>query len=152
MQAGRTASPDEEAIMTARPIDAKCNPHASEKTMTARSSMLLVVVSFVAAASVGCVPPAALSSQGNAVQVSDENIVRSCKYLGDVSGNGYSVDTARDDARNHAAQLGATNVVFITQTELVVTGPKEPNTPASAMGRGYNCTAASGAPSPSAPQ
>ena len=56
--------------------------------------------------------PGMLTQQGSAVRVADENIVRQCQYLGDVTGVGY----ARTDARNRAAAMGATHVVFVSET------------------------------------
>ena len=87
----------------------------------------------------GCVPFAELTQQGSVVQVADENIVRPCQYLGDVAGSSGGNEGARNDARNRAAAMGATNVVFVSQTAAVITGPNEPNTPAQTMARAYRC-------------
>jgi hypothetical protein len=75
----------------------------------------------------GCsavIPGWQLTQQGSAVHVADENIVRQCQYLGDVTGDGY----ARKDARNRAAARGATHVVFVSETEN------------HALARAYDCT------------
>ncbi len=88
-----------------------------------------------------------LTRQGWAVQVADENIVRQCRYLGDVTGESIDSATARNDVRNHAAARGATHVVFVSQTPPVTGGPATPNTPAEAMGRAYACPAQATPPS-----
>jgi hypothetical protein len=68
----------------------------------------------------GCV--AQLTQQGSAVGVADENIVRQCQYLGDVFGGaergslGDYDGTFRTSMRNSAATMGATHVVFVSQT------------------------------------
>ena len=75
----------------------------------------------------GLIPGWQLTQQGSAVQVADENIVRQCQYLGDVTsvtGGEY----ARNDARNRAAATGATHVVFVSETEN------------RALARAYDCT------------
>jgi hypothetical protein len=86
----------------------------------------------------GCA--AQLTQQGSAVQVADENIVRHCQYLGDVTGASADNYGARIDARNQAAAMGATNVVFVSESPAVITGQREPNTPAQAMARAYRCS------------
>ncbi len=87
----------------------------------------------------GCA--AQLTQQGAAVQVADENIVRQCQYLGDVTGASVDNASARNDARNSAAAMGATHAVFVSESPPVITGPKEPNTPAQTMARAYRCPA-----------
>jgi|HubBroStandDraft_2_1064218.scaffolds.fasta_scaffold1248240_1 hypothetical protein len=83
----------------------------------------------------GCV--AQLTQQGSAVGVADENIVRQCQYLGDVFGGvsrGSTPDydgTFRTSMRNSAATMGATHVVFVSQT----------------LARAYRCPAQAQAPS-----
>jgi Domain of unknown function (DUF4156) len=68
----------------------------------------------------GCV--AQLTQQGSAVQIADENIVRQCQYIGDVTvgvSSGATIDadgTYRTSMRNAAATGGATHVVFVSQT------------------------------------
>jgi hypothetical protein len=59
----------------------------------------------------------ALSQQGAEVQLADENIVRQCQFLGDVTGGAMNTAYARNDARNRAAAMGATHVVFVSETE-----------------------------------
>ena len=68
-----------------------------------------------------------ITPQGAAVQLADENIVRQCQYLGDVTGGSYNTDLAREDARNRAAAWSATHVVFVSET------------PYQAMARAYRC-------------
>jgi hypothetical protein len=87
-----------------------------------------------------------LTQQGWAVQVADENIVRQCKYLGDVTGESTDAATSRNDVRNQAASLGATHVVFVSQTPPVSGGPTAPDTPAEAMARAYSCPAQAASP------
>jgi hypothetical protein len=82
----------------------------------------------------GCV--AQLTQQGAAVGVADENIVRQCQYLGDVFGGvergslGDYDGTFRTSMRNSAATMGATDVVFVSQT----------------LARAYRCPAQAPAP------
>jgi hypothetical protein len=71
-----------------------------------------------------------LSPQVSSVQIADENIVRQCQYLGDVTGAGNGTEYARADARNRAAAWGATHVVFVSETAY------------EAMARAYDCTIA----------
>ena len=85
----------------------------------------------------GCA--AQLTQQGAAVLVADENIVRQCQYLGDVTGSSVDNASARNDARNRAAAMGATHAVFVSESSPVITGPNEPNTPAQTMARAYRC-------------
>ncbi len=93
----------------------------------------------------------ALSPQGAGVQVSDEHMVHHCQYLGDVTGDSVNTDTARNDARNRAAAMGATNVVFVSQSNAVTSAHAGgPNSAADAMGRAYRCP--TGAQPPSAPE
>jgi hypothetical protein len=86
----------------------------------------------------GCV--AQLTQQGSAVGVADENIVRRCQYLGDVFGGverGSTPDydgSFRTSMRNSAATMGATHVVFVSQT----------------LARAYRCPALAQAPAPAA--
>ena len=70
-----------------------------------------------------------ITPQGAAVQLADENIVRQCQYLGDVTGGSYNTELAREDARNRAAAWSATHVVFVSET------------PYQAMARAYRCPA-----------
>ena len=87
----------------------------------------------------GCVGqwPGLLTPQGAAVQLADENIVRQCQYLGDVFGGverGSSADydgTFRTSMRNSAATMGATHIVFVSQT----------------LARAYRCPVEAQAPS-----
>jgi hypothetical protein len=104
--------------------------------MRAIQKLTLIVFAFPFAA---CGTSGALTQQGRAVAVSDENIVRTCQFLGDVSGESTDTETARNRARNQAAKLGATNVMFVSQTPSTVTGPESANISASAMGRAYRC-------------
>ncbi len=85
----------------------------------------------------GCA--AQLTQQGSAVHVADENIVRHCQYLGDVTGASLDNASARNDARNRAGAIGATHAVFVSETPSIRTGPNEPNTPAQSMARAYRC-------------
>jgi hypothetical protein len=94
----------------------------------------------------------ALTPQGQAVQIADENIVRQCRYLGDVIGAAGNDAYARNDARNGAAAMRATHVVFVSATPAVITGPNEPNTPAQAMARAYDCATVRTAPPPPSSQ
>ena len=71
--------------------------------------------------------PGPLTAQGLGVQVADENIVRQCQYLGDVTGSAGTTEYARTDARNRAATMGATNIVFVSETT------------SRAMARAYRC-------------
>ncbi|HVV53644.1 MAG TPA: hypothetical protein VHO06_28570, partial [Polyangia bacterium] len=64
----------------------------------------------------------------------DDNIVRQCQYLGDVTGAANTTEYARNDARNQAAGWGATHVVFVSQTWY------------QAMARAYRCPARAPAP------
>jgi hypothetical protein len=90
---------------------------------------------------------AELSPQGAQVQVSDEQMVHTCQYLGDVNGNSSDASTARNDARNRAAAMGATNVVFIGQGRSVAGEVM----PVDSMGRAYRCpTGAQPAPAAAA--
>ena len=84
----------------------------------------------------GCVGgwPGLLTPQGAAVQLADENIVRQCQYLGDVTGGSNTLEFARNDALNQAATMQATHVVFVSETGY------------QAMARAYRCPA----PAPSA--
>jgi len=89
----------------------------------------------------GCVAPGwqwpgVLTPQGAAVQLADENIVRQCQYLGDVTGRSNSLDYARVDALNQAATMQATHVVFVSETAY------------QAMARAYRCRAPAPAPTP----
>ena len=77
-----------------------------------------------------------LTPQGSAVQLADENIVRQCQYLGDVTGGAYNIEGAREDARNRAAAWSATHVMFVSET------------PYQAMARAYRCPTLSQAPAP----
>ena len=77
----------------------------------------------------GCAWPGILTPQGSAVQLADENIVRQCQYLGDVTGGSSSIEFARDDALNQAATMAATHVVFVSETAY------------QAMARAYRCPA-----------
>ncbi len=91
---------------------------------------------------------AELSPQGAQVQVSDEQMVHGCQYLGDVNGNSSDTGTARNDARNRAAAMGATNVVFIGQGRSVAGEVM----PVDSMGRAYRCpTGAQPPPAPMSP-
>jgi hypothetical protein len=94
-----------------------------------------------------CAMPIALTPQGQTVQVADENIVRPCQYLGDVTGNGVDNASARNDARNSAVTLGATHVVFVSEAPAVITGSEAPNTLAEAMARTYRCAGPAVSPS-----
>jgi hypothetical protein len=60
--------------------------------------------------------PGVLTQQGSAVRIADENVVRQCQYLGDVTGGAGNTESARNDARNRAAAMGATHVVFVSET------------------------------------
>jgi hypothetical protein len=60
--------------------------------------------------------PGVLTPQGAAVQLADENIVRQCQYVGDVTGGAAGIEYARNDARDRAAAMGATHVVFVSET------------------------------------
>ncbi len=104
------------------------------RTALRRLSLIVFAVPFGA-----CVTSSALTQQGRAVVVSDENMVRTCQFLGDVSGESTNGDGARNRACNSAANLGATNVVFVSQTPFTATGADFANIPASAMGRAYRC-------------
>jgi hypothetical protein len=89
----------------------------------------------------GCVAPGwqwpgVLTPQGAAVQLADENIVRQCQYLGDVTGGSSTVTFARNDALNQAASMQATHVVFVSETAY------------QAMARAYRCPAPTPAPAP----
>ena len=64
----------------------------------------------------GLLPGAATTQQGSAVKVADENIVRQCQYVGDATGGGSTTEYARIDARNRAAEMGASHVVFVSET------------------------------------
>lgn len=114
------------------------------------------LVFLAALATSACNLPVSLTPLGQQVEVSDERMIQTCQYLGDVSGDSTDVDTARNSARNRAAKLGATNIVFVSQSNEVITGRSAPNTPASAMGRAYRCApaappaASAPAPAPSA--
>jgi hypothetical protein len=82
----------------------------------------------------GCVAPGwqwpgLLTPQGAAVQLADENIVRQCQYLGDVTGGSNTLEFARNDALNQAARMQATHVVFVSETASL------------AMARAYRCPA-----------
>ena len=66
-----------------------------------------------------------LTQQGSTVQIGDENIVRQCQYLGDVTGaavrgsEGFPIDadgTYRTGMRNIAATMGGTHVVFVSES------------------------------------
>ena len=87
---------------------------------------LLVLAGVVAACG------AALTPHGEAVQVSDENMVTHCQYLGDVMGNSETVYEARNDARNDAASLRATNIVFVSQDRAASIS--------EVTGRAYRCS------------
>lgn len=84
---------------------------------TLRTPLLL----FAGVATSGCATE--LSPRGARVAVSDENLVRNCKYLDDI-GSDFVIgqDSARNDARNRAAELGATNIVFVSATSKRVMG------------------------------
>jgi|HubBroStandDraft_5_1064220.scaffolds.fasta_scaffold50650_3 hypothetical protein len=88
----------------------------------------------------GCVGqwPGLLTPQGAAVQLADENIVRQCQYLGDVTGGPSSLEYARNDAINQAATMQATHVVFVSETAY------------QAMARAYRCPVQAPAPAPAA--
>ena len=73
--------------------------------------------------------PGVLTPQGSAVQLADENIVRQCQYLGDVTGGSNTLEFARNDALNQAATMQATHVVFVSETAY------------QAMARAYRCPA-----------
>jgi hypothetical protein len=75
----------------------------------------------------GCV--GLLTPQGAGIQLADENIVRQCQYLGDVTGGSNTIEYARNDALNQAAILQATHVVFVSETAY------------QAMARAYRCPA-----------
>ncbi len=105
------------------------------------SSFGALVASFVLSA---CA--ADLSPQGAQVQVSDEHMVRHCQYIGDVTGNSGDAATARNDARNRAAAMGATNVVFIGQGRSV----SGEVMPVDSNGRAYRCPAGEQPPPASA--
>ena len=77
----------------------------------------------------GCAMTGILTQQGAAVQLADDNIVRKCQYLGDVTGSGNTTEGARNDARNQAAAWSATHVVFVSEA------------PFQAMARAYHCQA-----------
>jgi hypothetical protein len=71
----------------------------------------------------GCATP--LTQQGSTVQIGDENIVRQCQYLGDVTAaavrgsEGYPIDadgTYRTGMRNIAGTMRATHVVFVSES------------------------------------
>jgi hypothetical protein len=101
-----------------------------------RAAVLLLFV--LAAALPGCA--AALTAGGEAVRVSDENMVNQCQYFGDVTGSGVDVGSARNNARNYAARWGATNIVFVSETPRVSgISVKAANAPATAMGHAYRC-------------
>ncbi|HEY1693308.1 MAG TPA: DUF4156 domain-containing protein [Polyangiaceae bacterium] len=100
-----------------------------------RTTPLLLTAALLAALLPGCLTPVELTSGGASVQVADENIVKSCKYLGDVTGRGTSDDDARRAAQNDAAAQGATHIVFVSETPLTAT------LAATSMGRAYDCSA-----------
>jgi Domain of unknown function (DUF4156) len=60
-----------------------------------------------------------LTPQGQQVRVADtEAMLKDCKLLGKVTGGASSsagMDAARVDARNKAAALGATDVIFMNE-------------------------------------
>ena len=101
--------------------------------------LLLSLLALPAAVCCGCAVE--LTQQGWAVQVADENIVRQCRYIGDVTGQSIDAATSRNDVRNQAAARGATHVVFVSQTPPVSGGATAPDTPAEAMARAYICPA-----------
>jgi hypothetical protein len=60
--------------------------------------------------------PGALTPEGSAVRIADENVVRQCQFIGDVTGGAGNTAYARNDARDRAAAMGATHVVFVSET------------------------------------
>lgn len=124
-----------------------CRMHPILRLVSRRGALL--TASF---AITGCNLPVSLTPMGQHVEVSDEHMVQACQYLGDVSGDSTDTDTARNDARNSASKQGATNIVFVSQSNGVVTpGKYDPNTPANAMGRAYRCAPSAAPPGSAAP-
>jgi hypothetical protein len=72
--------------------------------------------------------PGVLTQQGAAIQLADENVVRQCQFVGDVTGGSGDTEHARNDARNRAAAMGATHVVFVSESAT------------QAMAHAYDCT------------
>jgi hypothetical protein len=64
----------------------------------------------------------------------DEKRVRHCEYLGDVRGTAAGPEGARFHARDNAGLLGATHVVFVSESPGRMGEVK-----ATAMGRAYRC-------------
>lgn len=97
------------------------------------------VATFVFAISLaiaGCaIAPTAAASR---VQEADSQMVLSCKYVGDVQGSSgwgnlaasAGMENAKNEAREKAAQLGATHVVWVN-----ITGGYSPY----ASGKAYKC-------------
>jgi hypothetical protein len=95
--------------------------------MLKRLVLALPVIFSCGCVGLGYTPQGTLTPQGAAVQLADENIVRQCQYLGDVTGASYSVDLAREDAHNRAATMGATHLMFVSETSY------------QALARAYRC-------------
>lgn len=88
------------------------------------------------AALAGCA--VAPSQRAVAVHDADARMVESCAFLGDVQGTsgvgglraGTGIENAKNEARDKAAQLGATNIVW---------GTIEGGMGATASGKAYQC-------------
>jgi Zn-dependent alcohol dehydrogenase len=91
------------------------------------------VVVLVCASAMGC--STGLTAAGERVATADEQMVKGCKYLGDVhavarlSNVSDRMEDARRDARNQAAQLGATHILFASEDARA----------AETLGRAYQC-------------
>ena len=80
------------------------------------------------------------SAAASKVADADENMVAACRFLGEVQGSSgwgniaasAGMENAKNEAREKAAQLGATHVVW-----QAVSGGYSPY----ATGRGYSCAA-----------
>src|ERR1700722_10728694 len=106
--------------------------------MLKRLVLALPVIFSWGCVGLGYTPQGTLTPQGAAVQLADENSVRQCQYLGDVTGASYSTDLAREDAHNRAAQMGATHIMFVSETGY------------QAMARAYRCPVPAQAPAQAA--
>ncbi|HEY7872228.1 MAG TPA: DUF4156 domain-containing protein [Rudaea sp.] len=102
--------------------------------------LLAVAVDLLVTLVSGCaVAPSAAAAR---VQEADAQIVASCKYLGDVQGSSgwgnlaasAGMENAKSEARESAAKLGATHIVWNN-----ITGGSSPYV----SGKAYRCQAAS---------
>jgi hypothetical protein len=95
---------------------------------------------------------ASLSPQAKAIMDADDHLVANCKFLGNVHGSsgwgglagGVGVENAKNGARENAAELGATHVVWVSESGGLVS---------SGLARAYACAPSTqvASPGPEAP-